>query len=54
MPGSDEAYYYCSVTNGSSETKTTLSAGLTVKRLVAYYPFDGNANDAKRERFMAP
>jgi hypothetical protein len=43
---SDEAYYYCSVTNGSSETKTTLSAGLTVKRLVAHYPFDGNANDA--------
>lgn len=43
---SDEAYYYCSVTNGSSETKTTLSASLTVKRLVAYYPFDGNANDA--------
>jgi len=43
---SDEAYYYCSVTNSSAETQTTLSAGLTVQRLVAYYPFDGNANDA--------
>ena len=42
----DEAEYYCSVTNGSAETETTLSAGLTVKRLLAYYPFDGNANDA--------
>ncbi len=42
----DEGYYYCSVTNSSSETQTTLSAGLAVKRLVAHYPFDGDANDA--------
>ena len=42
----DEGNYYCSVTNGSAETQTSLAAGLTVKRLLAYYPFDGDANDA--------
>lgn len=41
----DEAYYYCTVTNGSSEITTSLSVSLTVKRPVAHYPFDGNVND---------
>ena len=42
----DEGYYSCSVTNGSLATDESLSAGLAVNRLIAYYPFDGDAMDA--------
>ncbi|MBN2210792.1 MAG: hypothetical protein JW709_05285 [Sedimentisphaerales bacterium] len=40
----DQDYYYCSVAN-LTDTVESQSAGLTVNRLLAYYPFDGTAED---------
>jgi hypothetical protein len=38
--------YYCVVSNGNTaEDKTSSTAMLSIKRLVAYYPFDADAKD---------
>ncbi len=46
VENADQGYYYCSIANSSSGTVESELAGLTVKRLLAHYPFDGNPNDA--------
>jgi hypothetical protein len=40
-----DAQYYCNVTNSGGTVKSN-TANLKIKRLIAYYPFEGNANDA--------
>ncbi len=40
-----DAQYYCNVTNDGGTAKSN-TVSLKIKRLIAYYPFEGNANDA--------
>lgn len=41
----DEGWYYCMATNGGGETRSSL-VRLTIKRLLAHYAFEGNAEDS--------
>ncbi|NLH15399.1 MAG: hypothetical protein GX455_02360 [Phycisphaerae bacterium] len=40
-----DAQYYCNITNDGGTVKSNV-VNLKIKRLIAYYPFEGNANDA--------
>jgi hypothetical protein len=49
----DEGWYYCIVTNtaGNTESNTSRSAKLSVKKLLAHWPLEGNADDATGNGF---
>ncbi|UCD27749.1 MAG: immunoglobulin domain-containing protein [Planctomycetota bacterium] len=42
---SDEGLYYCTATNDAGSTNSQ-NAGITLKKLLAYWPFEGNADEA--------
>jgi hypothetical protein len=44
----DEGWYYCVATNtvGEANSNTSRSAKLSIKRMIAHWPFEGNADDA--------
>lgn len=44
----DDGWYYCALTNQEGAGQSA-NAGLAVKRLVAYYPFEGSLADASGE-----
>jgi|GEM_PF-3544469 len=46
--GGDDGWYICTLTNSSGPAHSN-NLGLAVKRLVAYYPFDGSLADASGE-----
>jgi len=51
---SDEGFYYCVVTNGSGTSVPSNVAGLKLKQLLAWYPFENNGQDSAGTNHASP